>query len=330
MGQKMEIEIEDDNFDNDDKVELLTPEQAQEQEEAAAKKKKADDDLELEIVDDTPEEDRGRKKSEPPEEVTDDELENYSEKIRQRIKHFSKGYHDERREKEAAIRERQELENYARKLLEENNNLKQTTGKSREMLLRQAKQRVESDLQQAKREYKEAYEAGNGDALLEAQEKLNIAQNRSSQLENIKLPALQEQESAVKGGSSVTNQPQQRQVDPKAQAWTKENTWFGTDDEMTGFALAVHQKLVKGGVDPQSDEYYEKLNARMRTVFPDNFEDTGESTKNDSDASVVAPVTRTTSPKKLRLTQSQVRIAKKLGVPLEQYAKEVASLDRGQ
>ena len=292
-----------------------------------------EDGVEIEVVDDTPKADRGRKPSEPPEEVTEEELQDYSEKVRNRIRHFSKGYHDERRAKEAALRERQELEALAQKLMQENKRLQQHTNKSQLALLEQAKQNVEQELRIAKARYKRAYEAGDANAVLKAQEELTTARLKSDRLANIKLPPLQEKEVPVETQQQeqVYNAPAvpEVRVDAKAQDWQKENPWFGTDDEMTSFALGLHSKLVKSGVNPQSDEYYETINSRMRSIFPDNFEEVEEEVKPEAEApkrraNVVAPATRSTAPKKVRLTQTQVAIAKRLGVPLELYAKQVA------
>jgi hypothetical protein len=288
-------------------------------------------DVEIEVEDDTPPEDRGRKPSEPPQEVTDEELENYSEKVKSRIKHFSKGYHDERRAKEAALREREALEAYAKQLVAENQRLTGTVSKNQTVLLEQAKQTVNRELEAAKRQYKDAYEAGDSDAIVEAQDAIATARIRADRLANFKPAPLQTEETTVK----VPQQPIETQAvrDERAVSWADENPWFGSDDEMTAFALGLDAKLKKSGVDPQSDEYYEKINSRMRQVFPDQFDDGIEdepaSTQRKS-SNVVAPATRSTSPKKIRLTQSQIAIAKKLGVPLETYAKQAAELMRKQ
>jgi len=286
------------------------------------------DDADIEIVDDTPKSDRGRKASAPPDEITEDELAEYSDKVQKRIKHFSKGYHDERRAKEAALRERQELERYAQQLVEENRALRGTVGKNQTALLDQAKQTVEAELAQAKKAYKDAYEAGDSDAVLEAQENLTNVKIKADRLNNIKLPSLQEDNEQVTYSNSG-NAPVP--VDERAAEWAKSNTWFGTDDEMTSYALGLHSKLVKSGVDPRSDEYYEKLNSRMRQVFPDNFDDVSVVSVEDDEkrapkrqANVVAPATRSTAPKKVVLTQTQVNLAKRLGVPLKVYAEQVA------
>lgn len=295
-----------------------------------------DDDLEIEVVDDTPVADRGRKKSDPPEDVTDEELEQYSEKVRKRIQHFTKGYHDERREKEKALREREELENLARKLVEENKQLKGNVGKSQQSLLEQAKRAVARDLEEAKREYRDAYEAGNAEALLEAQDKLTTAKIRADKIGQVKLPPLQEESGEVQQTQQapVTRQEPQPTLDQKAAKWAEENSWFGSDNEMTAFALGYHQKLTQElGVDPTSDEYYEKINSRMRQVFPDQFEDgdadkeghRNEPKQQRKSSNVVAAATRSTAPRKVKLTQTQVQIAKRLNVPLEEYARQVAN-----
>lgn len=280
------------------------------------------DEYDIEVVDDTPKADRGRKASEPPAEITDEELEEYSDKVKNRIKHFSKGYHDERRAKETALRERQELEKLTRQLVEENNNLKTTTTKNQTVMLDQAKKAAERELQEAKAAYKAAYESGEADAVVEANESITTAKIKADRLNNFKLPTLQIKETPVQTRETATTPAPV--VDAKATDWAKTNTWFGTDDEMTSYVLGLHSKLVKSGVDPQSDEYYETIDSRMRTVFSENFEDAEETEKPRRQSNVVAPATRSTSPKKVRLTQTQVTLAKRLGVPLELYAKKVA------
>ena len=278
-----------------------------------------DDDFEVEVVDDTPKADRGRKASEPPTDVTDEELEDYSDKVRKRIQHFSKGYHDERRAKEEALRERQELERVTQQLMEENKKLKGNVNKNQTALLEQAKKNAAIETEGAKRAYKEAYESGDSDAVLEAQEKLTNAKIKSDRLANFKLPALQETETSVQ--TQVEQTAPAVQVDERAANWQKNNSWFGSDDEMTSLALGLHNKLVKQGISPQSDEYYETIDSRMRQVFPDNFEEAEPKRKK---AQVVAPATRSTAPKKVTLTRTQVQIAKRLGLTPEQYAKQVA------
>jgi len=290
--------------------------------------------VEIEVEDDTPEEDRGRKASPPPEEVTNEELENYSDKVKNRIKHFSKGYHDERRAKEEALREREALESYAKNLIEENKKLKGSVDQSHNTLIESAKKQVDGELAMAKAKYREAYESGESDAILEAQTMLNTAQIRMERVNSLKpkeTRSLQTNETPVQ--PQVDAPQPQVQRDEKAEAWRDNNPWFGSDDEMTAFALGLHNKLTKEGVDPKTDAYYEKINTRMQQVFPDQFddgiEDEPESTQRKS-SNVVAPATRSTAPNKIRLTQSQIAIAKKLGVPLETYAKQAAALMRKQ
>ena len=289
-----------------------------------------DEDIDIEVVDDTPKPDRGRRASDPPEAVTDEELADYSEKVKNRIKHFSKGYHDERRAKELALREQQELERYTQQLIAENRDLKGTVGKNQTALLGQAKQSVASELEQAKKSYKDAYESGDSEAVLNAQEALTNAKIKADRLEAIRIPALQDEDTAVDTASN-TETIAPAPVDERAAQWAKSNTWFGTDDEMTSFALGLHNKLVKSGVDPQSDDYYDALNARMREVFPNDFDYVSEDIKHSDSkrttkrqANVVAPATRSTAPKKVTLTQTQVNLAKRLGVPLKDYAAQVA------
>lgn len=289
------------------------------------------DEVEIEVVDDTPVEDRGRKPmKEAPAEVTDDELEQYSEGVKKRIQHFTKGYHEERRAKEAAMREKEEAIRLAQNVLEENKRLQGSLGQGQAALIEQAKIVVNNEIEEAKRRYKAAYEAGDSEALVEAQDALTNAKIRSDRVNNLK-PALQEPESAVQ----PTHQPEKAsavpQVDPKARAWQEANPWFGENEEMTAIALTVHKNLVEGGVSPTSDEYYERINSRVRKLFPENFEDAEISEKPEKvvkKSSVVASATRSTAPRKIVLTQSQVNLAKRLGVPLELYAKQVAEQSR--
>jgi hypothetical protein len=202
-------------------------------------------------------------------------------------------------------------------------------GKNQEAMLDQAKKMADRELEEAKAQFKQAYDAGESDAVVAAQEALTTAKMKIERVNNIKLPPLQEEEFAVQ------TQPIAPTVDDRAEDWQKTNPWFGQDDEMTSFALGLHQKLVKQGVNPRSDDYYEKINSRMRQVFPDAFDDVEpeeepEEVKPRRKTNVVAPATRSTAPKKIVLTQTQVALAKRLGVPLEEYAKQVAMEMRKQ
>jgi len=324
--QENSVEIEDSGEVEIDLSGRKTAEEyADTSDEPEARVETPEAELEIEVVDDTPEADRGRKPSKPPSEVTDEELEGYSEKVRKRIQHISKGYHDERRAKEEAFRERQELEALAQRLIEENKALKGDVGTTREALLDQAKRVVDSELNGAKIAYKDAYESGDADRLLEAQEYLTTAKLKADKLDNFKLPSLQEEDTGVQEPVA----PPQQVRDPKAEAWVRENSsWFHVDDEMTAYAMGLHQKLVKGGVDPRSDEYYETIDARMRKVFPEEFDDVVEQQEpqepRKQSSNVVAPATRSTAPNKVTLTKTQVALANRLGVPLEEYARQAA------
>jgi hypothetical protein len=277
---------------------------------------------EIEVVDDTPEEDRGRKPmKEAPAEVTDDELAQYSEGVKKRIQHFSKGYHEERRAKESALREREEAVRLAQNLVEENKRLQGSLGQGQQALLEQAKKVVQNELDQAKQRLKAAHEAFDTDAIVEAQEALASAKYKAERVNNFKPAVAQPQNTVVQPAP----RPEQTvRVDSKAKAWQDANSWFGDNKEMTALALAVHQDLVESGEDTNSDEYYEKINARVRKRFPEAF--TSEKRK----SSVVAPATRSTAPRKIVLTQSQVQIAKRLGLSNEQYARAVAEEMRKQ
>jgi len=278
----------------------------------------------IEVVDDTPEEDKGRQPmKEPPAEVTDEELAQYSEGVKKRIQHFSKGYHEERRAKEAALREREEAIRLAQNLMEENKKLQSSQGQTQQALLEQAKRVVASEVEEAKRKYREAYEAGDADKVIEAQEALTTAKIKAEKVNNFK-PAVQQEKPVVQPESQQVKET--APVDPKARAWQQANPWFGVDDEMTAVALTVHRKLVEGGIDPTSDDYYERINGRVRQLFPDAF----SSEKPVKKSSVVAPATRSTAPRKIVLTQSQVNIAKRLGLTNEQYARAVAEEMRKQ
>lgn len=279
---------------------------------------------EIEVIDDTPDPDKGRTPmKEAPAEVTDDELAQYSEGVKKRIQHFSKGYHEERRAKEAALREREEALRLAQNLVEENKRLQGSLGQGQQALLEQAKKVVANEVEQAKAKYKQAYESGDSDALVAAQEELTAAKIKAERVNNFK-PAVAKPETTVV--QPAPRPEPQVQVDTKARAWQEANPWFGSNDEMTAVALTVHKRLVEGGVDTTSDEYYEKINSRVRQLFPDAF----PSEKASKKSAVVAPATRSTAPKKIVLTQSQVNIAKRLGVPLEAYARQVAEDMRKQ
>lgn len=273
------------------------------------KKPEQSSEIDIEVIDDTPEEDRNRAPmKEPPEEVPDDELQNYSDSVKKRIAHFTKGYHEERRAKEAALREREEALRLTQSLMEENKRLQANVGQNQQVMLEQAKVTVNNDLESAKKRMKEAYEAGDTDAFVAAQEALVEAKTKAERLKAFK-PALQPQQNAV----------QTQQVDPKIENWRANNRWFGVDRRKTAVALAIHQELVDQGVNPSSDEYLKKLDMELENTFKD-----AKTPVREREENVVAPVSRSVAPKKITLTKTQVQLAKRLGLTLEQYARQVA------
>ena len=290
----------------------------------------AETEVEIEIVDDTPPQDRGRKPLEREvADPTEEEIETYSEKVQSRIKELTHARHDERRKAEALSRERQELERLAQQLIEENKNLKQRYNAGQEVYATTAKEKAESDLDVARRELKQAHEAFDTDAIVAAQEKLAEAKMRSEAAKNFKPTPLQESEYELK-----TQQSSQEAVKPdeKSLRWQAKNQWFGQDgfEEYTSYALGLHQKLVSGGTDPRSDDYYDQIDGRMKSKFPELFgnEDkprSGEVSKKPT--TVVAPAARSASAGKIRLTATQVALAKKFNLTPQQYAAQVAKLE---
>ena len=282
-------------------------------------------DIELEVVDDTPPEDRGRKPLDRDvEDVSDEEVAEYSEKVQKRMKELTHARHDERRAKEAALREREEAARIAQQLYEENKRLREHYNASAQLQTSVAQSKAEAELQLARQKLKEAQESYDTDQIINAQEELVAARYRLEQAKAFTPRSLQIPQEDVY--SQPTPQQSPAQVDPKAARWQAQNQWFGQDDEMTSLALAVHKKLVDSGYDPRTDEYYERINARMREVFPDYF---GETKKEQPKrpATVVAAPTRTSGKKKITLTKSQEALARRLGLTNEQYAKEVLKLN---
>ena len=295
------------------------------------------DDFKVEIVDDTPPEDRGRvplPKS-VVEELEKDDLDEYSEKVKKRLSQMKKVWHDERREKEKATREREEAANFAARVLNENRQLKQRLGVGEKAFIQEITKSANVDLAVSKEKLKMAYEAGDAEKIAEAQEKLTDAKLKLQEYSRFK-PSLQDDGNGVQA-------PQQAQapqgsaapaIDPKAEAWKRNNQWFGVDEEMTALALGLHAKLERSGVDLRSDEYYKQIDSTMRRRFPDYFGEEESTQTREAEKptrtkqnTVVAPVTRSTAPRQVRLTPSQVALAKKLGLSNEQYAREVMKLE---
>ena len=309
-----------------DKVEFEFPDEIEAKENAKADESKDD---EVEIV---AKEENEIKAAPAPDEVTEEELSKYSDKkLKERLAHLGRGYHDEKRARERALQEKEDAIKFAQSIIEENKKLKGSLYQGQTALLEQAKKVVASEIEEAKRKYKNAYESGDPDALVAAQEELTSAKMKAEKVNNFKPTPLQDVKTDVQP-QQITREPQ---VDPRAQAWQTKNEWFGKDREMTGFALALHEKLVvEDGVDPTSDEYYKRLNGRLRQVFPEKFASDEPADASPSQrqprANVVAPATRSTAPRKIVLDQRQVQLAKRLGVPLELYAKKVAEQERKQ
>lgn len=282
----------------------------------------ADEKPEIEVVDDTPAEDRGRKPADPPEEVSDEELSSYDEKVQKRIKKFTRGYHDERRAKEQAQREREAAEELARQALEENRRLKAQLTEGSKEYISQAQKLAEADLSNAQRKYQEAFEANDAEALAKTQAEIAQAAMRLDRAKEMKPLQLPEKEVQTQQAS---------QVDPKTSAWKEKNQWFGPNRSMTAYALGLHQDLVGQGYVAGSDAYFSEIDRTMRKRFPEAFgsqePESRETTqpRASKPATVVAPAARSTPPTRIRLTASEVAVAKRLGVPLEMYAKQKAA-----
>ena len=281
-----------------------------------------DEQIIIDVEDNTPEEDRGK----PPlpdnvkEELYNDELEDYSSKVKKKLIQMKKLAHDERREKDNAIREQQEAVAFAQKVMQENQRLKSNLNNSEKNVLMSVQKAVAMEMEAAKRAYREAYDSGDTDKVMEAQERLTQATLKTEKVKNFRPPALQEEETPVQMQSQPA--PQFR-PDPSAQAWQQENQWFGEDEEMTSLALGLHEKLKREGVQVSSQEYYRKIDATIRRRFPERFEEEAEQNERPAArrSSVVAPATRSTAPKRVRLNPSEMSLAKKLNLTPEQYAK---------
>ena len=316
-----------------EKTEFKYPDEIENEEKQEKKaEKEPEDKFEIEIEDDRPEKDRNVEPlpKEIKEELYEDELEDYSAKVKKKLLQMKKLAHDERREKEDAYREQQAAIALAKQVMEENKRLKTLANEHEKSVLASITKAVELELNEAKRAYKEAYEAGDTDRIIEAQQKLTEASLKNDKVKNYRPAPLQVDEPDVKINQQV-NQPR---PDPSAVAWQKQNTWFGEDDEMTSLALGLHEKLKKEGVAVSSQEYYRRIDETMRKRFPERFEtDTQIEDKEEETpptkrpSTVVAPATRSTSSKKIRLTQSQLSIAKKLGLSPEQYAQAVLKME---
>jgi uncharacterized protein (UPF0335 family) len=281
--------------------------------------------IEIEIEDDRPEEDRVDPLPQSvKEELYDDELTDYSAKVKKKLLQMKKLAHDERREKDAAMREQQEALAFAQRVVEENKKLKSHLNENEKSILQTVSKTVEMEMEQAKRSYREAYESGDTERMLEAQQKLTEISFKQEKVKNFKPTPLQVEEPVVQTRQQTTAP----RPDPTAVTWQQDNPWFGQDKVMTGMALALHEQLKDEGVALSSQEYYRRINDTMRHRFPEKFENEEQNeSPRTRPSTVVAPATRSTAPKKIRLTQSQMTISKKLGLTPEQYAQAVLKME---
>jgi hypothetical protein len=298
------------------------------------------EELSIEVVDDMPPEDRAHAKPMPKEiveELEKDDLDKYSDDVKERFRQMKKVWNDERREKERFAREKAEAERFAHAQFEENRKLKQRLGQGEKVYIQEVTKAANIELVTAKEKLKQAYDSGDSEKITDAQESLTEAKLKLREYERFK-PSLQTEEQGVQTNEQVTTPQASAPVfDPKAETWRQKNAWFGVDEEMTALALGLHEKLVRSGMDPRSDDYYHRIDETMKKRFPEVFEGTTEEEPTREQAkpiprakpaaNVVAPVTRATSPKQVRLTSSQVALAKKLGLSNEQYAKELMKLE---
>jgi hypothetical protein len=319
------------------------PDEIEQQAEPEVKAKAAPE-VDIEIVDDTPEEDKNREPmdaSKVLEDDEDDELQSYDKKVQKRIKKLTKGYHDIRREKDEAVKMREEALRVAQFLVEENKKIQATLHEGSKIYIEQGKGAAEAKLSMAKKAYKEAYEAGDSDALVDAQLAISEATLELDRAKTMQPIEPREQEYNIPQAT-----PEAPAQDPKLTKWLDANDWYGgetpEEDEMTGLAITIHNRLARefGEKYVGTDEYYSKISDTIRKRFPDYFgadeelqvsevQKTPVKTRAKPAASVVAPATRSVAPKKVQLTPTQVQIAKRLGVPLELYAKKVAEQMNG-
>jgi hypothetical protein len=291
--------------------------------------------IDIEIEDDTPEQDRNR--APMPKEIVDDlekdELDKYDEATKQKFKQLRKVWHDERRAKEAAYREQQEAVELTKRTLADNARMKQMLSNGEQEYVTSIQTTANLQLEMAKRAYKDAYDNGDTDKIIDAQEAMQNANIRLSQARNFKLPPLQDNNYDVQRQQEQYQPPAAPEPDARATAWRNRNDWFGADEEMTATALGLHEKLKRNGVVVGSDEYYSTLDKTMRKRYDEYFTDPEEdkgSTKESTPtrlSTVVAPASRSTSSNKIKLKQSQVALAKKLGLTNEQYALEFRKLE---
>lgn len=278
------------------------------------------------VIDSPPEADEASPQSAQVE--AEDEHEKYSQSVQKRINQLTKRAKEAEREREEALR-------YAQTVQSENTNVKQRLQNLDQNYLTEYGHRVVSEQTRAKEELKAAIETGDVDRQMSAQERiaqLSIAADKHAQAKAQREAQAAQQQAYVEQQAlqqQYVPAPTQAAPDPKAEDWASKNEWFGTDDAMTFAAFGLHKKLVQEeGFDPSSNDYYDALDSRMKEAFPHRFPDESvEVSRNYRSGQSVAGVSRGKSSsgrgKKVRLSPSQVTIAKRLGVPLEEYAKYV-------
>jgi hypothetical protein len=291
--------------------------------------KESKDEVEIELVDDTPEVDRGR---EPLEraviEPSDDELASYSKNVQARMKELTRVRHDERRAKEAVTREKQDLERIAQQLYDENNKLKQYVQTGSKQYIDQSKTLAVNELESARMAYKKAQEAFDADAILAAQESLLEAKMKVNALNNIRQAPLQQPQNRVQPQQYA---PQEVPLDEKTLRWQAKNQWFSADgfEDVSSYALGLHKKLINAGYDPRSDEYFSEIDTRVKDKFPEVFGNE-RAKSNESPrrpVSVVSPAARSSGKRTIQMTPRAMALAKKFGITPQQYAIQQAKLE---
>ena len=311
------------------------PEPTEEQKVMESAKEAVDAEFEIAIEDDTPEEDRNKEVM-PKEIVQDlekDELDEYS---KEKGKQLKKVWHDERRAKEAAFKERDAAAHFSKRLLEENKILKSHLTVGEQALIDNSKSNAEHEVELAKKSFKEAYDSGDSEAVTAAQEALVSAKIKLSSAEAYVPQYSEEVLAQQEQATQQAPQGESSQKEPSSEdlAWQDRNKeWFGPNDAMTSLAFGLHTSLMKehGAEYAGTPAYYEQIDNEMRLRYPDYFKDTEETSPspkgNQSQSTVVSPVKRTTSPKRVVLSNSEVRLAQRLGLSPEQYVREKMKLE---
>jgi len=259
-------------------------------------------------------------------ENSDTEIDKYSAGVQKRIDQLTKKYRDEEKAREEALQLREEAVKYAQQVKDENEKLRKSLDENETVLLDQAKGRVEAQIAQANANYKTAYEAGDPDKLLEAQSELTRLQNEQYRVSNFKASKREEPEPVPTEVPKQEAQPEPAKPPQRALDWADKNTWFMEDKRMTGFAYGVHEELVTKGVEPNSEQYYNEIDAAMKEAFPTKFEVVAEESAppQPQAGNVVAPPSRTSKkPRKVKLTPTAAALAKRLGLTAEQYAAQL-------